>query len=78
MMGTCFMKILVRKGSMSCSALEANIQCLAEVVNYALKSSEMCASKLAHYIPRLHLKRKMVIVSAEFGGYQNHDMLLCK
>ena len=77
MMGTCIMKNPVGMGPMSCSALEAKNQCLAEAVNSALTSSKIdclagisfvCASKLAHYILRLHSKRNMVNVSAEFGG----------
>ena len=77
MMGTCIMKNPVGIGPMSCSALEAKIRCLAEAVNSALTSSKkeclagicfVCASKLTHYIPRLHSKRNMVNVSAEFGG----------
>ena len=75
MMGTCIMKNPVRMGPMSCSAPEAKVQCLAEAVNSALTSSKIdCLAGisfvfvLAHYIPRLHSKRNMVNVSAEFGG----------
>ena len=41
MMGTCIMKNPVGMGPMSCSALEAKIQCLAEAVNSALMSSKI-------------------------------------
>ena len=75
MVGTCIiMNNLVQMGPMSCSALEAKIQCLGEAVNSALTSSEIYCLAGIYFV----CVRKKVIISAEFGGNQYHGILPCK